>query len=100
MSLVGLLMIAAFAYMTCDVIGTAIEKNRERAEYVADILSKTIILNGDGLSQDILFEANINSANAFFSITDDDKTNLLSCTRAKSAGCEFTVALINDPSLI
>ena len=30
MSLVGLLMIAAFAYMTCDVIGTAIEKNKER----------------------------------------------------------------------
>jgi len=30
MSLVGLLMIAAFAYMTCDVIDTAIEKNRDR----------------------------------------------------------------------
>ena len=30
MSLVGLLMIAAFAYMTCDVIGTAVEKNKER----------------------------------------------------------------------
>ena len=28
MSLVGLLMIAAFAYMTCDVIGTAVEKNK------------------------------------------------------------------------
>jgi len=23
-------MIAAFAYMTCDVIGTAVEKNKER----------------------------------------------------------------------
>ncbi len=30
MSLVGLLMIAAFAYMTYDVIGTAVEKNKER----------------------------------------------------------------------
>ncbi len=30
MSLVGLLMIAAFAYMTCDVIDTAVEKNKER----------------------------------------------------------------------
>ena len=30
MSLVGLLMIAGFAYMTCDVIGTAVEKNKER----------------------------------------------------------------------
>ena len=77
-----------------------IEKERNRAEYVADKLSKTIVLNGDGLSQEILFEANIASANAFFSITNDDKTNLLSCTIAKAAGCSFTVALINDPSLI
>ncbi len=30
MSLLGLLMIAAFAYMTCDVIGTAIKKNKAR----------------------------------------------------------------------
>ncbi len=30
MSILGLLMIAGFAYMTCDVIGTAIEKNKER----------------------------------------------------------------------
>jgi len=30
MSLVGLLLIAAFAYMACDVIDTAIEKNRDR----------------------------------------------------------------------
>ena len=77
-----------------------IEKDRKRAEYVADKLQKTIVLNGDGLSQDILNEANIESANAFFSITNDDKTNLLSCTRAKAAGCAYTVALINDPSLI
>ena len=77
-----------------------IEKDRIRAEYVADFLNKTIVLNGDGLSQEVLFEANIQSANAFFSITDDDKTNLLSCTRAKAAGCNFTVALINDPSLV
>ncbi len=30
MSILGLLMITGFAYMTCDVIGTAIEKNKER----------------------------------------------------------------------
>jgi len=30
MSILGLLMIAAFAYMTCDVIDKAIEKNKER----------------------------------------------------------------------
>ena len=32
MSLVGLLLIAAFAYMTCDVAGTAIEKHKARRD--------------------------------------------------------------------
>ncbi len=32
-------------------------------------------------------------------MTDDDKTNLLSCARAKALGCPLTIALINDPSL-
>ncbi len=30
MSLVGLLMIAGFAYMTCDLIATANQKHKER----------------------------------------------------------------------
>jgi len=32
-------------------------------------------------------------------VTDDDKTNLLSCARAKALGCPLTIALINEPSL-
>ena len=29
----------------------------------------------------------------------DDKTNMLSCTRAKASGCPTTISLVNDPSL-
>ncbi len=76
-----------------------IEKNIDIAEKVADGLEKTIVLNGDGLSLDVLEEANIQKADAFIAVTDDDKTNLLSCTRAKDYGCPLTVALVNDPSL-
>ena len=76
-----------------------IEKNRDIAEKVADGLEKTIVLNGDGLSLEVLEEANIKKADAFIAVTDDDKTNLLSCTRAKDYGCQLTVALVNDPSL-
>ena len=36
-----------------------IEKNRKRAEKIADKLEKTIVLNGDGLDIDLLEEANI-----------------------------------------
>ena len=76
-----------------------IEKNRECAENAADSLSRTIVLNGDGLDMELLEEANIAQADALLALTDDDKTNLLSCTRAKGAGVPMTVALVNDPSL-
>jgi trk system potassium uptake protein TrkA len=56
-------------------------------------------LNGDGLDLTLLEEASINKVDAFLAVTDDDKTNLLSCTRAKAAGCPLTISLVNDPSL-
>ncbi|SOH93680.1 trk system potassium uptake protein TrkA [Monaibacterium marinum] len=76
-----------------------IERDRARAEVAADSLERTIVLNGDGLNKDILEEAGINSVDSFLAVTDDDKTNLLSCARAKSLGAKLTVCLINDPSL-
>lgn len=76
-----------------------IEKSRVRAEKIADKLEKTIVLNGDGLDLDLLEEANIDKVDAVLALTDDDKTNMLSCTRAKEAGCPVTISLLNDPSL-
>ncbi|RED13280.1 Trk system potassium transporter TrkA [Pontivivens insulae] len=76
-----------------------IERDRNRAEAVADTLERTIVLNGDGLSIELLEEAGIRNIDSFLAVTDDDKTNLLSCARAKSLGAKLTVCLINDPSL-
>ena len=73
--------------------------NRKKAELAADSLERTVILHGDGLSLNLLEEANIGQANALLALTDDDKTNLIACSKAKSFGCRFTMALINDPSL-
>ena len=33
-------------------------------------------------------------------VTDDDKTNMLAAVRAKSEGCPYAIALINDPTLV
>lgn len=77
-----------------------IEKNRERAEEAADMLDRSIVLHGDGLQIEMLEEGGIEDTDAFVAVTDDDKTNLLSCARAKSMGATLAVCLINDPSLI
>ncbi|MDP5326988.1 MAG: Trk system potassium transporter TrkA [Paracoccaceae bacterium] len=77
-----------------------IEKNRAIAERAADRLERTIVLNGDGMDGDLQAEANVERADAFLAVTDDDKTNLLAAVRAKSAGCHMVIALVNDPSLL
>ncbi|MGB1413460.1 MAG: Trk system potassium transporter TrkA [Paracoccaceae bacterium] len=77
-----------------------IEKDREIAEFAANELEKTIVLNGDGLDPRLLEEANISKSDVILAVTDDDKTNMLAAVRAKTLGCPRSVVLVNDPSLI
>jgi len=77
-----------------------IEKDREIAEFAANELEKTIVLNGDGLDPRLLEEANISKSDVILAVTDDDKTNMLAAVRAKTLGCPRSVVLVNDPSLV
>lgn len=77
-----------------------IERNRDRAEQAADALERTIVLNGDGLSSELLEEASISKAEAVLTLTDDDKVNILAAVRAKQAGAKLVISLVNDPSLL
>ena len=42
-----------------DISVSIIENDNERAKFIADQLNNTLVLNGDGLDQTILDEANI-----------------------------------------
>ena len=97
---VGLAVARALEARTDRVRAKVIEKNRAQAERAADALERTIVLNGDGMSAEILAEANIERADAVLAVTDDDKTNILAAVRAKQAGCAMAIALINDPTLV
>ncbi len=96
---VGLFVAEALETGTRRVRAKVIEADRKRAEVVADALERTIVLNGDGLDMALLEEADIDKADAVLAVTDDDKTNLLTCARAKAAGAPLTISLVNDPSL-
>jgi trk system potassium uptake protein TrkA len=82
--------------MRCKII----EKNRKCAENAAEALERTIVLHGDGLDVSLMTEAGISRADAMLAVTDDDKTNMLAAVRAKSEGCPYAIALINDPTLV
>lgn len=97
---VGLAVARALENRTDRIRVKVIEKNRACAEYAADKLEKTIVLHGDGMSIELLTEANISRSDAVLAVTDDDKTNLLAAVRAKAAGCSMAICLINDPTLV
>jgi trk system potassium uptake protein TrkA len=97
---VGLAVAQALETRAQRVRTKMIEKNRLCAERAAEALERTIVLNGDGLDAALLAEAGISRADAMLAVTDDDKTNMLACVRAKAEGCGYVIALINDPTLV
>lgn len=96
---VGLAVARALEARTDRIRAKIIEKDRATAEAAADALTRTIVLNGDGMDMDLLAEAAVDRADAILAVTDDDKTNLLVSVRAKQAGCPMAIALVNDPTL-
>jgi trk system potassium uptake protein TrkA len=97
---VGLAVARALEAQPQRIRVKVIERDRARAEVAADALERTIVLNGDGMDSDLLSEAGIDTSDALLAVTEDDKTNILACVRAKAQGCKMTIALINDPSLV
>lgn len=92
------LRVARRIEQTSNMRSKMIERDRARAERAAEQLERTIVLNGDALSLDILSEAGISEADAIVALTNDDRTNLLSCALAGQAGCPISIALSNDPT--
>ena len=73
-----------------------VENDRERATYIANQLSRTIVLRGDALDVDILKEGNAKIADKVVAVTADDKVNILASLLAKRLGASQAMALIND----
>ena len=97
---VGLTVAHALEARKERVRAKVIEKDRRCAELAAESLERTIVLHGDGLSAALLEEAGVSRADGILAVTDDDKTNMLAAVRAKSEGCPYAIALINDPTLV
>ncbi len=74
-----------------------IEARRDRAEAVAEQLSKTVVLHGSSLSEQLLREADVQSAETLVAITNDDQVNILTSVLAKQLGCERAICLANSP---
>ncbi len=82
-----------------------VEKNKDRAEYLANNLNNTIVINGDGLDEEALEEANLGEAETVLALTNDDEDNLMVSVLVekfakdqKDINDKRTMALINKPN--
>ena len=75
-----------------------IEENAERAEAIAQELSKTVVLRGSALDRLILEEAAVGDADMMIAVTNDDRVNILSCLLSRELGAHGMLSLLNDPN--
>ena len=76
-----------------------IEKDKARAEFIANDLNNSIVINGNGLDEDVLSEANLDEIETVIALTNDDEDNLMVCVLVeKFSKDKRTMALINKPN--
>ena len=73
-----------------------IEKNSERAEFIANELNEAIVIKGDGLDENLLKEINIEEIDTVLSLTDDDEVNIMSALLSKKKGIRRTISIANS----
>ena len=77
-----------------------IERSPARCRILAESLNNTVILQGSSSDKDLLMEENINDADIFLALTNDDEANIMSSLLAKRLGARKVMTLINNPAYV
>ena len=75
-----------------------IERDRQRCYELSETLHRTIVLAGNASDRDLLLEENIEDADVFCAVTNDDEANIMSSLLAKSLGARKVITLVNNPA--
>ena len=71
------------------------EQDGERAERIAAILERSVVVRADGTEQEVLREEGLEGADAFLALTNDDEDNIIASLLARRLGVSKIVALVN-----
>ncbi|HWP83011.1 MAG TPA: Trk system potassium transporter TrkA [Bacteroidota bacterium] len=69
-----------------------IEPSKERSLQLADHLSKTMVIQGEGKDLDLLATEGIVDMDAYIAVTRDEEDNIISCLMAKHLGVKKAIA--------
>lgn len=78
-----------------DIDCKIFEKNYERCEYISTILTKSLVINGDGTDSSLLLNEQAEDADVLISVTDNDEKNLLCSLLAKQAGVKKVISRVS-----
>src|SRR5690554_7429197 len=67
---------------------------------LSERLQKTVVLEGNAADKDILLEENIENADVFCAVTNDDEANIMASLLAKRLGARKVLTLINNPDYV
>ena len=72
-----------------------IESNEAKSQEIADVLSDSLIIHGDGTDIDLLATEGVVDMDAFIAVTGDDETNIISTLLVRHMKVPRTIALVN-----
>ncbi|MBC7331996.1 MAG: Trk system potassium transporter TrkA [Synergistetes bacterium] len=77
-----------------------ISKSPERCGVLADSLSSSLVIQGDGTDLALLKKEGVSDVDGFVSLTQNDEVNLLSVFLAKSQGAKKGIALVKKSDYV
>lgn len=78
-----------------EVAVKLIETNKEKSLKLAEQLSKTLVISGDGTDLDLLAREDVMEMDCYIALTNDDENNIISGLLAKHLGVKRVIALVN-----
>ena len=73
-----------------------IEKDKNKAFEIAEMLPNALVINGDCRNVELLEEESLGSMDAFIAVTGNSETNIMSCLVAESKHIKKTIALVEN----
>jgi trk system potassium uptake protein TrkA len=80
-----------------DVEVMLIEKDRDKAEELADELPEVTVIHGDGTDIHLLEDEQVGAFDLFAAVTSEDEVNLMAGLLAKRIGVQRTISIAQRP---
>lgn len=79
---------------------TLVEPDKNRCKILAELLTHTLIINGDPSNIDLLEEEGLRNTDAFIAVTPNSETNIIASLTAKNRGVLKTIAQVENKEYV